>query len=117
MLLIKGDRVNKHQEEIARVNRIPLPDDFVLAESVRQSHCDRKGMAHKCVGVMTVGPKGIHLNCRVCGDENRPASFDPAVREYANEICDIFGVSFDSLGNDQKRRLLLEIAALGTCGY
>ena len=38
-----------------------------LLQSVRRSHCDRKGMEHACVGTCKITPHGLELSCELCG--------------------------------------------------
>lgn len=37
-------------------------------QRMRRGHCARKGAAHDCVGSIVVGPRGMALDCPLCGD-------------------------------------------------
>lgn len=96
-------------------DRISL-NSLDLAEEMRQSHCDRKQMAHKCVGVMTIKPGVVCLDCEICGMDTKYMEESSALLERARAICRITGTDYDGLSNDQKRQLLLEITALAFQG-
>lgn len=42
-------------------------NDYNEAQRLRESHCERKRLAHKCVGTVTIGPGYLCLDCPVCG--------------------------------------------------
>lgn len=87
-----------------------------LAEAMRQSHCDRKTQAHKCVGVMTVSRGQLCLNCELCGDDRHTLENTSALVREAKELCIIMGVDYDALEWQKRRELLLAILDLATHG-
>ena len=82
-----------------------------LTEEIRQSHCDRKWVAHKCIGVMTAGPQGIMLDCEICGQDTGYYEGISEIVQKAKEFCAILEVDYATLSLAKKRQLLLEVAA------
>lgn len=97
------------------MKKIPL-DSAELAESIRQSHCDRKHIPHKCIGVMTVTNTCLSLDCEICGQETEFLEGISAIVERARAICMMVGANYDGLTANQKRELLLEVLALAKDG-
>ena len=50
---------------------------FEMAQTLRRSHCDRRGQEHECVGVVTIKRGEVCLDCPLCGkgDVNTYAVF------------------------------------------
>lgn len=82
------------------------------AEAVRQSHCDRKHMAHLCQGVVTISQQGLQLDCRICGVNTETLEGISSLLETARGLCRIVGVTYESLTQQQRRELLLECVSM-----
>lgn len=44
------------------------PQEADIYRLLRRSHCDRKKSSHECAGTLSIGPRGLILNCPLCGD-------------------------------------------------
>ena len=94
---------------------LPLNSDQ-LAEAMRQSHCDRKTQSHKCLGVLTVAPGQMQLNCKLCGEDRHTLENVNVLVQEAKELCQIMGVDYDKMTWVKRRELLLAILDLATHG-
>lgn len=83
----------------------------VQAEEFRQSHCDRKGQEHQCVGVATIERQGLSLDCRICGSRTETLENIQAIMDASKAVCSAAGVSFLSLPPEKRRLVMLELLA------
>lgn len=84
--------------------------DFTVEEAVRRSHCTRKGQEHSCAGSCKITPKGIELECKICGnDSSSSIFFDADMRRRSNQICKAIGVDFESFNTEKQMEILNEV--------
>lgn len=85
------------------------PQEELVAQAVRRSHCANIGNEHKCVGQMMVTKDGVVLECKLCGsDPGRAPNAESSV--ILRRILRAAGLDWDSL--DLERQLKVERAFL-----
>lgn len=86
---------------------------YEVEQSLRRSHCSRKGEEHKCVGTCKITPKGVELSCPVCGDDNDTNlpmyMSNPIVLNRAKRICSVIGIEFDNMTDTVQKSIVDEI--------
>lgn len=86
-------------------------DTQIRAEEFRQSHCDRKGYEHQCVGVVTINRAEMSLDCRICGTGNESLENIQPLIETAKAICAAAGTDYFSLDCPKRRSIMLSLLA------
>lgn len=75
-----------------------MDPSFAIAQALRESHCDRKGEEHSCVGTVTIKRGEMCLNCPLCGsDEGPPLGWSSATAAALRCIFSTAGINWDSL--------------------
>ncbi len=94
---------------------LPLNTE-VMAEAMRQSHCDRKMQSHKCQGVMTIGHGVLKLDCILCGGDSRSLENASRLVQEAKDLCRVVGVDYDKLEWSKRNELLIAVLDLMSNG-
>ncbi len=84
----------------------------VEAEEYRRSHCERKEASHQCVGKVTIGPGLLLLECHLCGMANEELRKAMGLCDAARVICKVLGKTWEDLGVERQRQVLIELMAL-----
>lgn len=80
-----------------------------LAQSLRRSHCARGDDEHECAGTCTITPRGVELDCKLCGAGGLDAiPFGRREIERAKRILHVAGLDYDALSVDRQRELMVE---------
>ena len=80
-----------------------------VEQAIRRSHCshkDRDDEQHQCIGTCLITSQGVTLDCKACGDDDRPiAPLDtlPETR-LVRAVLDALGISYDALAPEYKAR-------------
>lgn len=83
-------------------------EDIYLQE-ILHSHCERKGVTHKCVGVLTIEEGKFSADCNLCGSMKEDTVETAPLIETAKNICSILGLNYNDLCPKKRRLILLEI--------
>lgn len=97
-----------------------MSDLLKMAEALRQSHCNRAGEAHKCVGKTIITSKGVDLECQLCGqgDDHWLSRHGRAAMERAARLTRAAGLDWDALAPERQLAVLWELrrASCPGCG-
>lgn len=83
-----------------------------IEQSVRVSHCSNKGKEHACIGTCKITPRGIELECKLCGRDDKP-TIPKSYQRAALRAEAIFGAAhmdFTSLNDAAKVAVVKEMA-------
>jgi hypothetical protein len=86
-----------------------MTHEHPVEQAIRRSHCahaDRDDPQHQCVGSCRITPQGITLDCKACGDDDRPiapADVLPETR-LVRAVLDALGIAYEALSPEYKRR-------------
>ena len=86
-----------------------MTTEHPVEQAIRRSHCshkDRDDPQHQCIGTCLITAQGVTLDCKVCGDDERPiAPLDtlPEIR-LVRAVLDALGISYDVLAPEYKAR-------------
>lgn len=84
---------------------------FPVEQALRKSHCSNGGKEHACVGTCTITPRGVELDCSLCGKDKHPnSSPNEWLADRAASILHAAGMRFASLSEDTRMEVLREIA-------
>ena len=83
--------------------------DHPVEQAIRRSHCshkDRDDPQHQCIGTCLITPQGITLDCKACGDDNRPIAPSDTLPEtrLVRAVIDALGIAYDALTPEYKAR-------------
>lgn len=81
---------------------------FAVAQSLRESHCDRKGQDHQCVGEMTVKRGIVCLNCPLCGSGEQIPNWNSEHAKACERIFHEAGVEWQCLDFEAQRKAVAE---------
>ncbi len=78
-----------------------------VEQALRRTHCDRHGHEHQCLGVMTVTPDGVLLDCKLCGKGEGPGLIHgnfvtSEAWEVATRFSRAFGLDWEKLSLEVK---------------
>jgi hypothetical protein len=79
-----------------------------FAQSLRVSHCSRGDADHPCVGTCTITPRGVELDCKLCGSDKQPIEPNetlPSTRK-AKRIVEAAGLDWSCLSDETKRAVV-----------
>jgi hypothetical protein len=81
-----------------------------IEQAIRKSHCSRKGEEHRCAGSCKITPKGLELECHICGnDTNKSIYFDKDLLRRAQQICNAIGVELNEFKEEKQMKILREV--------
>lgn len=86
-----------------------MTTDHPVEQAIRRSHCshaDRDDPQHQCIGTCHITPQGITLDCKACGDDERPIAPSDTLPEtrLVRAVLDALGISYDALAPKYKAR-------------
>lgn len=84
-------------------------EEDIFLQEILHSHCERKGITHKCKGILTISEGKFSAECELCGDMSEEIVDASPLIETATNLCKIIGLDFNSLCPKKKRLMLLEI--------
>jgi hypothetical protein len=84
-------------------------NDHPVEQAIRRSHCahaDRDDPQHQCIGSCLITPQGVKLDCKACGDDDRPIAPTESLPEtrLVRVVLDALGISYDALAPEYKAR-------------
>lgn len=77
---------------------------FAIAQAIRDSHCDRKGADHQCVGEVTIKRGEVCLNCPLCGKGEQIPHWNDRHAKALRRIFDAAGIDWRCLEFEAQRR-------------
>ena len=86
-----------------------MTTDHPVEQAIRRSHCahkDRDAPQHQCIGTCLITLQGVTLDCKACGDDNRPIAPSDTLPEtrLVRAVLDALGISYDALAPEYKGR-------------
>ncbi len=84
-----------------------------VEQAIRVSHCSNKEEgAHACIGVCTITPTGIKLDCTKCGSDTLK-NHDPNLwlHDRAVRIFSAAGIEFENLAESIQAKVLAALAS------
>jgi len=84
-------------------------NDHPVEQAIRRSHCahaDRDDPQHQCIGSCLITPQGVKLDCKACGDDDRPIAPTETLPEtrLVRTVLDALGITYDALSPEYKVR-------------
>lgn len=73
---------------------------FAIAQALRQSHCDRKGQEHECVGSVSIERGKVNLSCALCGKGESIPGWSTYTAVKLSLIFRAAGISWENLTLD-----------------
>lgn len=81
---------------------------FSIAQTLRQSHCDRRDNPHECVGEMTIKRGEICLNCKLCGKGEEIPGWNHADAKSLSGVFKAAGIEWECLDLESRRNAIIE---------
>lgn len=83
--------------------------EHAVEQAIRRSHCshnDRDDPQHQCIGTCLITPQGVKLDCKACGDDDRPIAPTETLPEVrlVRAVLDALGIAYDALSPEYKAR-------------
>lgn len=84
-------------------------EEHQVEQAIRRSHCsheDKGKASHFCVGTCTISPQGLKLECRACGNDERPIAPLETLPEtrLVRRLLDELGIDWNMLTPEAKAR-------------
>lgn len=88
---------------------LAVTSEHPVEQAIRRSHCshkDRDDLRHQCIGTCLITPQGLTLDCKACGDDDRPIAPSETLPEtrLVRAVIDALGISYDALSPEYKAR-------------
>lgn len=83
--------------------------DHPVEQAIRRSHCshaEREDPQHQCIGTCLITAKGVTLDCKACGNDDRtiaPSDTLPETR-LVRDLLAALGIEYAALSPEYKAR-------------